>query len=99
MNILCWNYRRLENQCAVNILSHLVGEKAPGFIPYGDKTISRRDARIQADLPYCCMFTVLSIQRSGGLALLWMEEVNLHVQTFSMNHIILSSTTLISPRG
>lgn len=36
---------------------------------------------------------------TGGLTLLWMEEVNLHVQTFSMNHITLSSTTLISPRG
>ena len=33
------------------------------------------------------MLTVLSIHRSGGLALLWMEEVDLHVQTYTRNHI------------
>ena len=43
--------------------------------------------QIQADLPYRCMFMVPSIHRSGGLALLWMEEIDLHVQTFTLNHI------------
>ena len=43
--------------------------------------------RIQVDLPYRCMFVVPSIQCSGGLALLWMEEIELHIQTFTLNHI------------
>ena len=38
---------------------------------------------IQADLPYRGMLAV----PSGGLALLWMEEIELHVQTFTLNHI------------
>lgn len=33
------------------------------------------------------MFAVPSIHRSGGLALLWMEEIDSHVQTFTLNHI------------
>lgn len=43
--------------------------------------------RIKEGLPYRGMLAVLSIRRSGGLALLWMEEVNLHIQTFTQNHI------------
>ena len=43
--------------------------------------------RIQADLPYHCMLAVPSIQRSGGLALFWMEEIDLHIQTFTLHHI------------
>ena len=43
--------------------------------------------KIQADLPYRCMLAVPSIRRSGRLALLWMEEVDLHVQTYTCNHI------------
>lgn len=33
------------------------------------------------------MLAVSSIRRSDGLALLWMEEVDLHIQTFTLNHI------------
>ena len=42
---------------------------------------------IQDDLPYRCMFVVPSVQHSGGLALLWMEEIDFHIQTFTLNHI------------
>ena len=42
---------------------------------------------IQNDLPYRCMFVVPSVRCSGGLALLWMEEIDLHIQTFTLNHI------------
>lgn len=43
--------------------------------------------RIQADLPCCCMVVVPSVRRRGGLALLWIEDVDLHVQTYSPNHM------------
>ena len=33
------------------------------------------------------MVVIPSVHRSGGLALLWMEEVELHAQTYSPNHI------------
>ena len=34
--------------------------------------------RIQADLPYRCMVAIPSVRRKGGLALLWMTDVELH---------------------
>ena len=34
--------------------------------------------RIQADLPYRCMVALPSVRRKGGLALLWMTDVELH---------------------
>ena len=43
--------------------------------------------QIQEGLPYRCMLAVSSIRRSGGLTMLWMEEVDLHIQTFTLNHI------------
>ena len=42
---------------------------------------------IQNDIPYRGMFVVLSVRQSGGLALLWIEEIDLHIQTFTLNHI------------
>lgn len=43
--------------------------------------------RVQADLPCRCMVVVPSIHSRGGLALLWKEGVDLHVQTYSPHHI------------
>ena len=43
--------------------------------------------KIQADLTYHCMVVVPSVRRRGGLALLWMADVELHLQTYSPNHI------------
>lgn len=33
------------------------------------------------------MFAVSSKGRSGGLVMLWKDETNLHIQTYSPNHI------------
>lgn len=43
---------------------------------------------IQVDFPYNAMLAVPCLGRRGGLALLWKEEeVNLHIQTYTQNHI------------
>ena len=88
MSILSWNCQGLGNQWAVDVLSHLEREKAPKILFLMETKQSVDEMRrLQADLPYCCMFLVPSIRRSGGRALLWKEEVDLHVQTYSSNHI------------
>ena len=88
MNLLSWNYRGLGNQSVVNVLSHLVREKAPKvFFLMETKQLVKEMRRIHADLPYRCMLIVPSEQRRGGLALLWKEDVDLHIQTYSPNHI------------
>ena len=42
---------------------------------------------IQADLHYDSMLAVLCVRRVGGIAMLWKADVDLHVQTYSLNHI------------
>ena len=88
MKILSWNCHGLGNQTTVDVLSHLVREKAPNvlFLMETKQSVAEM-RRIQADLPYCCMVFVPSVHRRGGLALLWMADVDLHVQTYSPNHI------------
>ena len=72
MNLLCWNFRRLGNQSAIDVFSHLVREKAPKMLFLMEMKRSMEEMQqIQADLPYHCMLVVPSIQRRGGLALLW----------------------------
>ena len=43
--------------------------------------------KIQLDLWYNSMLAVPCVYRDGGLAMFWKEEVSLHIQTFSLNHI------------
>ena len=43
--------------------------------------------QITDDLPYQRVFVIPSVGRSGGLAMIWKEEVNLHIQTYTQNHI------------
>ena len=88
MKIMNWNFQGLGNQRAVDVLSHLVREKALKilFLMETKQSVSEMK-QIQAGLPYRSMFMVPSIRRNGGLALLWMEEIELHVQTFTLNHI------------
>ena len=88
MKILSWNCHGLGNQTTVDVLSHLVREKASNVLFLMETKQSVAEMRqIQADLPYCCMVFVPSVHRRGGLALLWMADVDLHVQTYSPNHI------------
>lgn len=80
--------RGLWKQHVVDVLSQLVGEKSPNVLFHMETKQSINEMRwIQVRLPYRCMLAVPSIRRSGGLALLWMEEIDLHIQTFTLNHI------------
>ena len=62
MNLLSWNYRGLGNQSVVDVLSHLVREKAPKvfFILMETKQLVEEMRRIHVDLPYRCMLIVPS---------------------------------------
>lgn len=43
---------------------------------------------IQAKLPYDAMLAFPFLRRKGGLAMLWTKaEVDLHIQTYTQNHI------------
>ena len=79
------DYYKLElpgawNQCVVNALSHLVGEKSSqSFVPYEDKQTVEEMRRFQNDLHYDSMLAVPCLGRRGGLAMLWKADVDLHI--------------------
>ena len=73
---------------AVDVLSNLVREKAPSVLFLMETKQSMDEIRrVQADLPYRGMLVVPSVHIRGGLALLWKEDVELHVKTYSPHHI------------
>ena len=42
---------------------------------------------IQVELHYDSMLAVLCVRKADGLAILWKAHVDIHVQTYSLNHI------------
>ena len=65
-----------------------MGEKAPKILFLMETKQSVEEMqRLQADLPYRCMLAVLIIRRCGGLALICMEDMNFHIQMYTLNHI------------
>ena len=77
-----------EPPCRHCTLSLGEGKSSQCFIFNGDKTNSVEKMRkIQLDLRYNSMLAVPCVYRDGGLAMFWKEEVSLHIQTFSLNHI------------
>ena len=86
--MISWNCRRLRNQRTVNTLTFLVKEKVPNVLFLIEtKKSGEKMKHIQADLHYPSMLAISSEGRSGGLAMLWTAETNLHIQTYSPNHI------------
>ena len=50
--------------------------------------------KIRCHLKFDNMFIVPRRHQSGGLALLWMNDLDLHIKTFSPHHI----DTVVNPR-
>lgn len=88
MSLLSWNYRRFGNLRPVNALKEVVKKKDLKIV-FLMETKSNDEWMVMV----CdkCGFKhglfVPSDGSSGGLAMLWKENVVLHVQTFSKSHI------------
>ncbi|XP_050281349.1 uncharacterized protein LOC126722235 [Quercus robur] len=88
MNCVSWNCRGLWNPRRVRELSELVKAKSPNlvFLMETKKKNSYLE-RLRCRLKFDNLFIVPRRNWGGGLALLWMDELNLHIQTFSPRHI------------
>ena len=88
MMILSWNYRGLGNLRTVNDLRRMVKEKRPWLV-FLMETKLRKDKMelIRYKLGFSCMFVVDCVEQSGGLALLWGDEISVDIQNFSHRHI------------
>jgi exonuclease III len=88
MSILSWNCRGLGNLQTIRDLCRMVKEKKPNLVFLMEiKLRAVRMESIKAKLGFDCVFTVDCVGRSGGLALLWMNEFGVTIQNFSRRHV------------
>lgn len=88
MIILSWNCRRLGNPRPVRDLHQMVKDKKPKMVFIMEtKLSSRRTDFLKRKLGFENIFAVDSVGRSGGLALLWRDEVQVVIQNYSRWHI------------
>ncbi|XP_042974662.1 uncharacterized protein LOC122306298 [Carya illinoinensis] len=88
MKTISWNSRGLGNPRGVRTLRDLVRREDPEVLFLMEtKMSSWQMERIRVSMGFGCCFTVPSEGRSGGLALLWKNEVNLSIKSFSFFHI------------
>ena len=88
MSFLAWNCRGLGNPCTIRELGDLIRAKDPSVVflveTWADEA---RLKEIKRNLNFDNLHFVERINRDGGLALLWKDSVDLHVETSSKNHI------------
>ena len=88
MIVLSWNCRGLGNRRAVQVLADLVRKQGPKISFLMETKLTKTELEpIQRELNFHSMIVVPSRGRSGGLALMWKDDVLLNTQTVSPNHI------------
>ncbi|XP_042983334.1 uncharacterized protein LOC122312737 [Carya illinoinensis] len=97
MKLLAWNYRGLGNPRTVRELHLLVKEKVPQVVFISETKCNReRVEKIRNILGLTHSFVVDSRGKSGGLAMLWSENTNASLFSYSRHHISLE---LLSEEG
>jgi len=95
MNYISWNCHGLGNSRQVQELSDIVKAKGPNLIFLMEtKKKSSYLEKVRCHLKFDNLFVVPRRHLNGGLALLWKNELNLHIRTFSPHHI----DTVVNPR-
>ena len=98
MIVLSWKCRGLGNHWVVEVLTELMRQKAPTILFLMETKLSIREMEpIKTELGYPSMLAISSEGRKGGLALLWVAEVVVDTQTYSLNHIDANICTQNSP--
>ncbi|KAL8474361.1 hypothetical protein ACS0TY_030994 [Phlomoides rotata] len=88
MIVLSWNCRGVGHPATIPFLCELVKARKPDVIFLSETLASAsrlEDVRLSLNFPNC--FTVACNGRSGGLALLWNNNVACSLLSYSMNHI------------
>ncbi|KAM1127825.1 hypothetical protein ACFX15_037145 [Malus domestica] len=88
MNTLCWNCQGLGDSRAVQALLELIHHHRP-LVVFLCETKCSEVAMVQKQrsLGFDKSFSVSGNGKSGGLLVLWMEEVEIDVISSSANHI------------
>ncbi|XP_042942727.1 uncharacterized protein LOC122276878 [Carya illinoinensis] len=90
MKLLSWNCRGLGNPRTVRELHQLVKEKSPQVVFLSETKCNReRVEMVRNRLGFVNSFVVNSLGRSGGLAMIWNENLNASLFSYSRHHISL----------
>lgn len=88
MSCLSWNARGVGNPRTFRDLSRAICLYKPLIIFISESHCSNLIvSRINYAFPLYSCFCVPSIGKSGGLLLLWIKDLPLHVMSFSLGHI------------
>lgn len=88
MKILCWNARGLGNPRAFRVVSDLIQVRRLHVLFISEtKCGDNCTNKIKRVGNFFGCLSVNSVGRKGGLCLLWTDEVNLEVLSYSQNHI------------
>ena len=83
-----WNYRGLGNQLAVQEFVELVKAKTPS-VAFLTKTLVEvaRLNYVKDRIRFDKKFFVQRINKGGGLVLFWKDDINIDVESSSLNYI------------
>lgn len=88
MNLLSWNCRGLGNPRTVRALGDLLRTRKPNFLFLSETiSISSRIEEFRVCFGFAQCFSVDRIGHSGGLAILWKQNVDCEVMSYSQNHV------------
>jgi exonuclease III len=88
MIILSWNCRGLGNPKAIRALHEMVQSKVPSILFLIETKMDNSEMTVvRSRLGFHNALIVPSMGRSGGLAMLWKDDVELAIQSYSHHHI------------
>ncbi len=88
MRLLCWNCRGLGNPCTVRELIILNKEQGPSVLFLSETRLDSVGIEfLRVKLKMVGAFCVQRYHTGGGLAMLWFDQVDVVVSTYSRNHI------------
>lgn len=100
MRVISFNYGGLRNPHAVLSLKALIRWRSPHVLFFIETKQPNKEMEvIRYKLELCYCLSIPTIRRARGLALLWRDDIQVHIQTYSLNHIDVHISLLTSIRA
>ncbi|KAL0355668.1 UNVERIFIED_CONTAM: LINE-1 retrotransposable element O protein [Sesamum radiatum] len=90
MNILCWNCQELGNPWTVHGLGEYIKTHHPSLVFLAETKCNSSRVDLLKRKFGMFGFSVASVGKSGGLALLWEKTISVQLQSYSAYHIDVS---------